>query len=73
MFHRRCGYRPRFRGYYILRGLIQILDGILSLIVCPFGLECDLYLHFCEWNLRKDCARLRRCETQRSYWPASFR
>ncbi len=53
-------YKSRFWGYYPLRSLVQIADGLITLITIPFGFECDLYGGFCDWNLRKDMERVRR-------------
>lgn len=47
-------YVPRFKGYFIVYGLSEIIDGIVSIIVGPFGYSCTIHSGFCEWNLRKD-------------------
>ena len=47
-------YKPRFRGYFILMGLVKILDGFITLLVWPFGYDCDLYGRYCMISFQKD-------------------
>jgi len=35
-----------YLSYRIVRCLVQILDGVLSLLLSPFGLETELYSNF---------------------------
>ena len=50
-------YKPRFFGYSALTGLVLIADGILTLVVGPFGYAVSLYADYCVWNLRRDLQR----------------
>jgi hypothetical protein len=50
----KTNYKPRFPGFYLLSGIVKIVDGIITILAFLFGYTCDLYLIFCEWNLRKD-------------------
>lgn len=54
----RNSYRPRFPGYFTLRALVILADGLLSLIFSPFHIDCHLYSDFCYWNLKKDSTRM---------------
>jgi hypothetical protein len=59
LFMKKGIYKPRFFGYYILHGLVQIADGILSIFAIPFGYECDLSMIFASWNLKEDFKRMK--------------
>lgn len=50
-------YKPRFFGYRAVKSIIQIADGIIGLAISPFGYDCNLYVDFCTWNLKKDIKR----------------
>ena len=52
-------YRPPIQGYFLIRSLLMILDGVLSLAVWPLGWECNLYIRFCEWTLRLSLDRIK--------------
>ena len=60
MISRKGIYKPRFKGYYLLSGVLQIIDGFLTILVTPFGYESSICLQFCEWNLKKDAAIARK-------------
>jgi hypothetical protein len=53
-------YKKRFFGYYFVRGLVMIADAIITWIVVLFHYESDLYIHFCEWNIKQDIKRMKR-------------
>jgi hypothetical protein len=53
----KSNYKPRFIGYHLLSSIIKIIDGIISLVVFPFGYVCTICLNFCVWNLKKDAER----------------
>jgi len=50
-------YRPRFKGYYLLCGLVQIIDGITCILTSPFGYTSMIYSDFCMWNMKRDMQR----------------
>jgi len=53
----KSNYKPRFMGYYLLSGIIKTIDGVISIIVSPFGYVCTICSSFCVWNLKKDVER----------------
>ena len=36
----------RFVGYRFARGCIQVLDGLLSLLLAPLGMDTEIYARF---------------------------
>jgi hypothetical protein len=50
-------YRPRYPGYRAVYALVTIADGIVGLIVWPFGYSSGILTDFCAYNLRKDVER----------------
>lgn len=50
-------YKPRYRGWRFVRAMVVIADGILYLFGAPFGYDSNLYIDYCERNLRKDIER----------------
>ena len=50
----KSNYKPRFVGYNFISGIIKTIDGIISIIVSPFGYVCTIYPNFCVWNLGQD-------------------
>jgi hypothetical protein len=59
-------YRPQFRGYWYVRAMTQIIDGIIELCLLPFGKkECILHIEFIEWNIMNDLARSRKERNER--------
>ncbi|HPE69192.1 MAG TPA: hypothetical protein P5560_05145 [Thermotogota bacterium] len=40
-------------GYRFSRGTIQVLDGLFSLLLAPFGWETDLYSRYIYWMEEK--------------------
>lgn len=54
---RRKGYWRKSPIYWIIRSLIQIFDGILSLFLAPFGLDINLNMNFIEYTLLTDMER----------------
>lgn len=52
-------YIPRYCCWRIVRGVIQLVDAICSLLVAPFGYDCNLYANFAANELKKDVARAR--------------
>jgi hypothetical protein len=50
----KTNYKPRFPGFYLLSGIVKIVDGIITILVFLFGYTCDLYSLFCEWTLIGD-------------------
>ena len=46
-------HKPLFPGYYYVYGVVQILDGILNIIVAPFGYRSDVSSRFAGWYLKK--------------------
>lgn len=52
-------YKPRFWGYRASLALVTIIDGIVGLIVAPFGYSPNILAAYATWNVRKDAARIR--------------
>ena len=58
----KTNYKPRFPGYYLLTGIVKIVDGLVTILIFLFGYTCDLYPLFCEWNLMGDVKRRKKHE-----------
>lgn len=46
-------YKAPFWGYCCLCALVQVADGLLSLLVLPFGLRSGLYDMYCTWDVKR--------------------
>ena len=55
----KSSYKPRYRGWRFVRGIVQLIDAIGSLVAAPFGYDCNIYTDFAYRNLKKDVARRR--------------
>lgn len=51
-------YKPGFWGYRASLALVKIIDGIVGLIVAPFGYSSNILTAYAIWNVRKDAARI---------------
>jgi hypothetical protein len=47
-------YKPRFKGYYLLRSSIDILSGIIDLFSSLVGYDCVIAIRYAEYNLKTD-------------------
>lgn len=56
----KTNYKPRFPGFYLLSGIVKIVDRIITILVFLFGYTCDLYSLFCEWTLMEDVKRRKK-------------
>jgi hypothetical protein len=56
----KTNYKPRFPGFYLLSGVVKIVDGIITILLFLFGRTCNLYPLFCEWNLIEDVKRRKK-------------
>jgi hypothetical protein len=58
----KTNYKPRVPGFYLLSGIVKIVDGIITILIFLFGYTCDLYPLFCEWTLMGDAKRRKKHE-----------
>lgn len=54
---RKSNYKPRFRFYYQITGIVLIIDGIINIFSGIFGYYSDLYSSYCLWNIKEDIKR----------------
>jgi len=60
----KSNYKPRFKGYRVIYSLVCIADGVLGLIVAPFGYESEIVYKFSAWNVKEDLKRLKRARNE---------
>ena len=57
MIHKDDYYRPRYTGYRTVFALVTILDGVVGLLVSPFGYRSNILADWSAKELRKDLNR----------------
>lgn len=40
-------------GYYYLRGIAAIIEGVLTILAAPFGYNCNILPLVCDWHIRR--------------------
>ena len=58
-------YKPRYKLYRTHKALVTILDGIVGLIVSPFGYDSNILIDWSSDSMRKDINRMKAKREQR--------
>jgi len=59
-------YKARFPFYHQITGLILILDGLIELFAGFFGYGSDVYVSYCEWNIKSDIKKRKKERERRA-------
>lgn len=55
----KSNYKPRYWWWFIVNAEVQVIDGLVGLLVRPFGYSSDILGQWSEYNLRLDVERSR--------------
>ena len=58
-------YKPRYKMWFIINGLVSVADGLFDILLWPFGYRSGVIVVWAHYNLSLDVKRMKEIRNAR--------